>query len=146
MSAYEKRAWWSRYGMTQRLTSEMFREAAVTCGFLIAAADGSVSEGEYDALLDRLELLGGLDRDTIDQLLTDAGHTLDEAGFDPLIARVAELLGDPGEAEAALMLALAVALADDDFSDTEREIASQLATASGVSSATVEAMLADLRD
>ncbi|MBE7452244.1 MAG: tellurite resistance TerB family protein [Kofleriaceae bacterium] len=146
MSTYEKRAWWTRHGMTQRLASESFREAAVTCGYLVAAADGSVSETEYDALLDRLELLGGLDRDTIDQLLTDGGHTLDEAGFEPLIARVTELIGDPSEAEAALMLGLAVGLADNDFSEPEREIATQLATAGGVSAERVEAMLADLRD
>jgi len=146
MSSYEKRTWWSRHNMTHRIASESFLEAAVTSAFLVAAADGNASEREYDALLDRLELLGGVERDTIDELVTRASHALEESGFEPLIARVAELIADLGDAEAALMLGLVIGLADDDFSDKEREIASQLATATGVTPASFEALLTQLRD
>ena len=55
MASYEKRTWWTRYGLSERLTGDTFLEAAVTSAFLIAAADGNASEQEYDALLDRLE-------------------------------------------------------------------------------------------
>lgn len=132
--------------MTHRLANESFLEAAVICAFLIAAADGNASEREYDTLLDRLELLGGIERDTIDELVTNASHALEETGFEPQIARVAELIGDAEEAQAALMLGLVIGLADEDFSTTEREIATQLATATGVTSASFDALLAQLRD
>jgi len=146
MASYEKRTWWTRHGMTHRIANESFLEAAVLTAFLIAAADGNASEREYDALLDRLELLGGVERDKIDELVTDASHQLEEAGFEPQIARVADLITDAEEAAAALMLGLVIGLADDDFSATEREIATQLATATGVTPASFEAMLSELRD
>jgi tellurite resistance protein len=130
MESYEKRTWWSHHQLTQRLQDPAFLEAAVTSAFLVAAADGHASEEEHDALLDRLEILGGVDRDQIDEQLTAVARDLDASGFEPRIARVAELVED-GAAEAVLMLGLAIALADDDFSKEEREIAGQLATALG---------------
>ena len=129
MDSYEKRTWWSRHRLTERLADEAFLEAAITAAFLIAAADGHASEDEYDALLDRLEILGGVDRDKVDELLTAASSQLEASGFEPRIARVAELVTDRPAAEAAMMLALAIGLADNDFSAEEREIATQLATA-----------------
>jgi tellurite resistance protein len=145
MASYEKRTWWSRHQLTERLKTEPFLEAAVTSAFLIAAADGHASEQEYDALLDRLEILGGVDRDKIDDLLTSVSEELEASGFEPRIARVAELVGDRGDAEAALMIGLAIALADDDVSTEEREIAGQLATAIGLAGADLDVMLTELR-
>jgi tellurite resistance protein len=137
MASYEKRTWWTRHGLTERLASDTFLEAAVTSAFLIAAADGQASEQEYDALLDRLEILGGVDRDKIDELLTTVSNDVESKGFEPRLARVAELISDPESAEAALMLGLAIGLADNDFSKEEREVASQLATALGKSDGTL---------
>jgi tellurite resistance protein len=129
MDSYEKRTWWSRHRLTDRLRDESFLEGAITTAFLIAAADGHASEDEYDALLDRLEILGGVDRDKVDELLTAASSQLEASGFEPRIARVAELITEKSAAEAAMMLGLAIGLADNDFSHEEREIATQLATA-----------------
>lgn len=134
-----------RHALTDRLKNEAFLEAAVTSAFLIAAADGQASEQEYGTLLDRLELLGGVDRDTIDELLTAAARDLDAAGFESRIARVGELIGDRDSAEASLMLGLAIALADDDVSDNEREIASQLATVSGLGGVDLDGLIAQIR-
>jgi tellurite resistance protein len=145
MASYEKRTWWSRHQLTERLADESFLEAAVTTAFLIAAADGHASEQEYDALLDRLEILGGVDRDKIDALLTAASNDVEASGFEPRIARVAELVGDRAAAEAALMLGLAVALAEDDVSAEEREVVTQLATALGLATADLDGMLAEVR-
>ena len=50
MASYEKRTWWSRHQLTERLADDAFLEAAVTSAFLVAAADGSQSDTEYDAL------------------------------------------------------------------------------------------------
>lgn len=131
MDSYEKRTWWSRHQLTQRLKDPAFLEAAVTTAFLVAAADGQASEAEHDALLDRLEILGGVDRDQIDEQLMAVSRDLDASGFEPRIARVAELVGDQEGAHAALMLGVAIALADDDFSKDEREVTGQLASAMG---------------
>ena len=145
MASYEKRTWWSHHQLTERLATESFLEAAVTTAFLVAAADGHQSEEEYDALLDRLEILGGVDPDKIDELLTAVSHDVESSGFEPRIARVAELVGDRGGAEAALMLGLAIALADDDVSKEEREVATQLAAGLGLRDADLDTMLAEIR-
>lgn len=145
MASYEKRTWWTRHRMTERLANEAFLEGAVTCAFLIAAADGHASEEEYDALLDRLEILGGVDRDKVDELLTVATNELESSGFEPRIARVAELVTEREAAEAALRLGLAIALADDDVSEQEREIATQLAKALGIEALSLDAVIAELR-
>ena len=146
MASYEKRTWWSRHELTDRLKDETFLEAAVTCAFLVAAADGSQSEQEYDALLDRLEILGGVDRDKIDELLTAANHEVEAKGFEGRIAKVAELIGDnKGAAEAALMLGIAIALADDDVSKEEREVATQLSAALGLGLLSIDKMIEDVR-
>lgn len=145
MASYEKRTWWTRLGLTERLTSESFLEAAVTCAFLIAAADGNASEQEYDALLDRLEILGGVERDKIDELITAASNDVEANGFEPRIARVTELLADRDAAEAALMLGLAIGLADNDFSSEEREVATQLANALDVPASELDQRLAEIR-
>jgi tellurite resistance protein len=145
MASYEKRTWWSRHGLTERLKADGFLEAAVTSAFLIAAADGNASEQEYDALLDRLEILGGVDRDKIDELLTAVSNDVEANGFEPRLARVAELLSDRADAEAALMLGLAIGLADDDFSAEEREVAGQLATALGLSVSELDQRVSEIR-
>ncbi|MDX2089977.1 MAG: TerB family tellurite resistance protein [Kofleriaceae bacterium] len=131
--------------MTERLANEAFLEGAVTCAFVIAAADGHASEEEYDALLDRLEILGGVDRDKVDELLTVATNELESAGFEPRIARVAELVTEREAAEAALRLGLAIALADDDVSAQEREIATQLAKALRLEALSLDDVITELR-
>jgi tellurite resistance protein len=145
MASYDRRPWWSRHGLTARLADESFLEAAVTCAVLIAAADGQASEQEYDALLDRLELLGGVDRDTIDDLVTRVTNELESSGFEPRLERVGELLGDRSAAEAAFMLGMAIALADNDVSAEEREIARQLADAIGLAGLDLDATIVELR-
>ena len=128
MASYEKRTWWSSHQLTERLKDPSFLEAAVTTAFLIGAADGSVSEQEQDALLDRLEILGGVDRDKIDELLTEVSRDVEANGFEPRISRVADLVDDKASAMAALMLGLAIALADDNVSADEREVLGEIAS------------------
>ncbi len=143
--SFERRTWWTRYDLTGRLADDAFLEAAVTGAFLIGAADGDVSELEHEALLDRLEILGGVDRDKIDDHLTEAARMLEEADFEALIGKVAGLISSKESAEAAMMLAMAVALADDDFSAQEREIATELATAIGLPGLDLDSMMIEQR-
>jgi len=128
MASYEKRTWWSSHQLTERLKDPSFLEAAVTTAFLIGAADGTVSEQEQDALLDRLEILGGVDRDKIDELLTEVSRDVEANGFEPRISRVADLVDDKASALAAVMLGVAIALADDNVSADEREVLGEIAS------------------
>lgn len=145
MGSHQGTTWWSRHGLTARLADESFLEAAVTCAVLIAAADGQASEQEYDMLLDRLELFGDVDRDSIDDLVTRVTNDLESSGFEPCIARVGELVDDRAAAEAAFTLGMAIALADNDVSAEEREIARQLADGTGLAGIDLDATIAELR-
>jgi tellurite resistance protein len=145
MASYEKRTWWSKHRMTERLTAESFLEAAVSSAFVIAAADGNASDAEYDALLDRLEILGGIDRDKIDEQFTAVSNEIEASGFEPRIARIGELVNGADAATAVLMLGIAVALADDEVSTQEREVIGQLAAGIGVGSANIDALIAEIR-
>lgn len=146
MPSYERRTWWTRHDLTKRLAEEGFLEAAVTTAFLIAAADGHASEEEYDALLDRLEILGDVDRDRIDELLTAAASSIEADGFEPCVARVTELIGEDHDAGlAALMVGMAIALADDDVSSEERELAARLVGALQLGTTDLDALIAEIR-
>lgn len=142
MASYEKRTWWTKHRLSDRLTDEGFLEAAVTAAFVIAAADGTASEREYDALLDRLELLGGIDRDKIDEKLTIASNELEATGVGGRLDRIAELVNDRDAAHAVLLLAVAIALADDEVTEDEHATALQLATRLGLDRAVLEESLA----
>lgn len=145
MASYEKRTWWSRHGLTERLADDAFLEAAVTSAFLVAAADGSQSDQEYDALLDRLEILGGIERDKIDEMLTAVSNDVEATGFEPRIGHLADLIKTREAAEAALMLGIAIALADDDFSAEEREIATQISMTLGLGKVDLDSLVAEIR-
>ena len=145
MASYEKRTWWSRHKLTERLADATFLEAAITSAFLVAAADGSQSDTEYDALLDRLEILGGIDRDKIDELLTSVSNDVEASGFEPRIGHLADLVKTREAAEAVLMLGVAIALADDDFSKEEREVATQISMAIGLGKVDLDGLVSDIR-
>lgn len=145
MQSYEKRTWWSKHRLTERLKTETFLEAAVNAAFVIAAADGNASEQEYDALLDRLEILGGIDRDTIDEQFTAVSNELEANGFEPRIARIGELVADKDAARAVFMLAMAIALADDNISAEEKEVARQLADGIGLGDVDLDSLVAEIR-
>jgi tellurite resistance protein len=145
MASYEKRTWWPRNRLSERLANDTFLEAAVNAAFLIAAADGSQSEVEYDALLDRLELLGGIERDKIDEHLSTAARLLEETGPEMRVEHVASLIADRADAEAVMMLGLAIALADDEVTPDERLIAAQLATGMGLGALDLDALIIEIR-
>lgn len=148
MSSYEKRTWWSTHRLTERLADDAFLDAAINAAFIIAASDGTQSEQEYDALLDRLEILGGVDRDRIDEKLTNAASALEREGTAPRIAYVGSLVGgqgDDGAAPAVFMLALAIALADDQVTDDEKQAAHDLAIGIGVDPSMIDGALAEIR-
>jgi tellurite resistance protein len=143
--SYEKRTWWSKYRLAERSKSQTFVEAAVTAAFVIAAADGTASAEEYDALRDRLEILGGVDSEKIDEYFTAAANQLEGKGFATPIAHVAALVDDKEGARAAFVLAMAIALADDDVSAEEREVAKELADGIGLGGVDLDSLIAEIR-
>jgi tellurite resistance protein len=145
MESHTKRTWWSKYRLAERLTSQPFLEASVTAAFVIAAADGSASAEEYDAVRDRLEILGGVDSEKIDEYFSAAANQLEGKGFATPIAHVASLVDDKESATAAFMLALAIALADNDVSTEEREVAKDLADGIGIGSVDLDSLIAEIR-
>lgn len=145
MESYEKRTWWSQHRMTERLKVQTFLEAAVTAAFVIAAADGTASADEYDALRDRLEILGGVDSEKIDEYFTAAANQLEGKGFATPIAHVAALVANKEEANAVFVLAMAIALADDDVSAEEREVAKELADGIGLAGVDLDSLVNEIR-
>jgi tellurite resistance protein len=145
MESHEKRTWWSKHRLTERLKSQPFLEASVTAAFVIAAADGSASAEEYDAIRDRLEILGGVDSEKIDEYFNAAANQLEGKGFAVPIAHVAALVDGKESAHAAFLLALAIALADDDVSAEEREVAKELADGIGLGSVDLDSLVAEIR-
>ncbi len=145
MASYAKRTWWTKHRLTERVRDDRFLEAVVTSAFVIAAADGSASDREYDALLDRLELLGDVERDRIDELLATEANELEANGFDARIARVGDLIDDRDAAEAVFVVAMAIALADDEVSGEEREVATKLAAGLGIADVDLDRVIAELQ-
>lgn len=145
MASYEKRTWWSKYRLTERAKSQTFVEAAVTAAFVIAAADGTASAEEYDALRDRLEILGGVDSEKIDEYFSSAANQLEGKGFAVPIAHVASLVDGKDSAQAVFVLAMAIALADDDVSAEEREVAKELADGIGLAGVDLDSLIAEIR-
>jgi tellurite resistance protein len=144
MTSYERRTWWSRHQLSERLANDRFLEAAVAACYVIALADGEASEQERDALRDRLEILGDVDRDKLHDVLTRAASA-PSTDVASQIAQLQALLPDRPHAEAAFTLALAIALADDDVSSAERAAATQLMAALDLASIDLDAVLAELR-
>lgn len=145
MASYAKRTWWTKHRLTERVRDDRFLEAVVTSAFVIAAADGSASDREYDALLDRLELLGDVDRDRIDELLATEANELEANGFDARIARVGDLIDGRDAAEAVFVVAMAIALADDEVSSEEREVALKLAAGLGIADVDLDRVITELQ-
>jgi tellurite resistance protein len=144
MTSYERRTWWTRHRMSERLADALFLEAAVAVSYVLALADGEASEDEREALRNRLEILGDVDRDKLHDILTRAAAA-PPADTEARIARIKALLPDRAHAEAAFTLALAVALADDEVSPAERAAAAQLMTALDLSGVDLDGVLAELR-
>jgi tellurite resistance protein len=144
MASYERRTWWSRHQLSERLTDDRFLEAAVAAGYVIALADGEASEQERDALRNRLEILGDVDRDKLHDALSHAANA-SSTDVATRIAQIKALLPDRPHAEAAFTLALAIALADDEVSPAERAAAAQLMSALDLTSVDLDGVLAELR-
>jgi tellurite resistance protein len=117
--------------------------------FLVMAADGKIDAVEQDAVRGAIRgLTNSLLHDgTIDVMMENYEKALAAEGREARLQRVAARLADhPSEAEGAFALAAAVALADDEVTDDERKLVSQVAEWFGISAQRVKSMLNQLEE
>ena len=115
--------------------------------FLMAKADGTLDPAEADTLKGALRELSDntVRSHHIQKMLEAAEQRLLADGLDARIQAVAQkLLQDEGSAEAAFVLAAAVAYADDAIADEENELLNKLADALGLDAAQADELLDDM--
>lgn len=116
--------------------------------FLVIAADEQIMDTEVAALRGAIRGLTGdtLNDGIIDVMLEAYALRLHDEGRDQRLRAVARSISDPVEAESALSLAAAVALADDDVAESESAVVNLLAETFGFDEARRRSILGRLGD
>ena len=112
----------------------------VDLGALVANADGHVDEHEVEALRHLLEPMLGAQLHTqlVGYLIDASLRVIEEAGVEPRIRLLGEILKDCDAVEEGLIVALAVAHASSGLSPAERGIVESLARATNLPSSRLE--------
>ena len=116
--------------------------------YLMAAADGRMTEDEEDTLRGAIRELseGGVRTVHIRSMIEGAQTRLLKDGLDARIAAVAgQLQSDEASADAAFVLAAAVAFADEKIADEENEVLNKLAEGLGMDAARADRLLDELQ-
>lgn len=103
--------------------------------YLMMSADGQVTNDEREVLKGALRNLtyDEIRSHHIEAMLDSAARHIAEQGREKRLAEVVEeLRGDPARAEVALVLAAAVAFADDEIADEENELLNRFAEGLGI--------------
>ncbi len=132
----------------ERVAVERIAPLAETM-FLMMTADGKVTDAERTAILGAIRgLTDGLLHDgTIKVLLEGFARMVAADGREVRLQAVAQQLASrPSEAENAFALAAAVALADDEVAEEERELVEKLAAWFGIKPERAAAILAQVED
>jgi tellurite resistance protein len=111
--------------------------------YLVGAADGELSDEEYNMLgqmmADLLEV--DLTAEQLDELLENADAALTEHGYEGAIEELAGLQSDPDLRRAAFTIAAAVGCADGALDDAETGLFTALADAYGIDEAEAQAIV-----
>jgi tellurite resistance protein len=116
--------------------------------YLMASADGKVAPEEEDTLRGAIRELseGNVRSQHIRSMMEGAQSRLAKEGVDARIKAVAEKLGeDEASADAAFVLAAAVAFADDKIEDSENDVLNSLADALGMDADHAEKLLDEMQ-
>jgi len=120
----------------QQLAAALADEYGPLCDVMhvMMASDGEIAGAERDVIRGALREMDPRIRSThVEAMLSAAARRLDERGRDGRIEDLAaQLANDPVRAEAAFMLAAAVAFADDKIVKSEKDVLNQLAAAFGI--------------
>lgn len=117
--------------------------------YLMAKADGKLDASETDTLKGALRELSDNTVRTVhvQKMIEGAEARLAKDGLEARIKSLAERLAeDEGSAEAAFVLAAAVAFADDEIADEENVLINQLAEWFGISAERASAILDQLEE
>ncbi len=116
--------------------------------YLMAKADGKLDAKEADTLRGAIRELseGNVRSVHIEAMMEAAEKRLAAEGLEKRIKAVAEQLTmDPGSAEAAFVLAAAVAFADDEIADEENDLLNSLAEELGIDGDQATALLDEMQ-
>jgi tellurite resistance protein len=116
--------------------------------YIMAAADGKMTPDEEDTLRGAIRELseGNVRSVHIKSMIEGAVSRLAKEGVEARIKAVAEKLQeDEASADAAFVLAAAVAFADDEIADEENEVLNNLADALGMDADHAEGLLDELQ-
>lgn len=107
----------------------------IDLGVIVAAADGKIEEAESKALRTLISALLGtrLGPQVVDHLVQASREVLEQAGMEPRVRLVAEILLDCEAVEPGVTVALAVAFSKEGLNEKEREIIQMLARAAHMS-------------
>lgn len=120
----------------------------IETAFLMAAADGELSEIEHEQLVATIEQVAGEAYDvariraTLDQLL----ESLEADGWETRIAAVAQSLTDPDARRNAYRLAAGVSFVDGEVQESEERLFGLLAQAFEIPPKEAEWILTEVRD
>ncbi len=119
----------------------------IDLGTLVASADGSIDDEEIDAIRQILEpiLHTQLDGEIVGYLVAASAKVIAAAGISARIRLLGQILLDCGAAEDGMILALAVAWSNGGYSDAEKKIIDELAAATRLPPARVEALSAKVK-
>jgi tellurite resistance protein len=108
----------------------------IDLGVLVAAADGKVDERERAVLLEVFQSLldAKLTPEVVDAMVSASLEVMSAAGADSRRRLVAEILQDCDAVEDGVLVALAVAFANEGLTAAEKKAVQQLAEAAGLSS------------
>ena len=117
----------------------------IDLGVIVAAADGEIDDAEIRALRSVVgTLLGAQFRpEVVLHLVHASNQVLKQAGVEPRIRLVAEILRDCDAVEPGIIVALAIALASG-LKDSERKVLSMLASAGGVPPERLDELIAQV--
>lgn len=116
--------------------------------FLMAKADGKLDPSEADTLKGALRELSDntVRSHHIQKMLESAEERLSKDGLEARIKAVANnLMHDEGSAEAAFVLAAAVAFADNEIADEENDMLNSFAEALGIDEEQANALLDEMQ-
>ena len=123
------------------------RERTLEAMFLMAAADGDVSEIEIRAFARSCKKLGvDLTEAALETRFLDLHQAIEREGWDARVATVGASLAGTAHAETAYRLAVSVALADDYVVGEEMHAMDALAKALGLDDDRAHAILREVHD
>lgn len=122
--------------------------AMIETAFLMAAADGQLSESEYQQLCATIGYVtaGQVATDQIESMVAQLVEALQTDGWEGRITAVAQNLGDPTTRRNAYRLAAGVSFIDGEVQESEARLFALLAEAFEIPADEASKILAEVRD